>query len=341
MGEERRFRPCCPNPFGCIGEDGCCSQPFTTPFSIEYSTSKIRDCSWNKCGFQDPNGEPCDKTYYQTETNVFTYQNGSVETTIRNRSLNEDGICITTRDIDCDSFNNLGCSGIGTGVTTYSNPVENPVCLDLEGGYAPYRYQGPNFTYWQDPCFTQPYPTHNSDGTFSEEDYPSAWAFTTQSVNFDLTSNICSFGFNEQSIQSNVRYRVGHHTQATCYLKIWLRVSTQKLKPVQSPDPFQPCCFNLVADGEPTREYVIYEWVGSGRPCFDESAVKQEDGTYDFQSCESVIYSPEYELVSGENEVKTVSIHKWSFIPDYEPNEFVDGEQGNKPNGFPQWPYFE
>jgi hypothetical protein len=319
----------------------CCEVvPIEVPLFIDRIGLNVRDCVWDECGFLDPEREKCDETYYATETtvrvfNVGTDPSGDVETVTKTASRDEFGICNTTTDVDCQINEYEGrlpfgpsCAGLYTSTTTFTNPLTvNPVqapyydeelggfvgygpCEEASEEYPPYRYRGPNFTYWQDPCFTQPYPTHNSDGTFSEEDYPPRWSFGTTAVNFDLTSNLCYFGFNQTSRKTNIQYRLRHHPTSTCYLKVWLRVSTQAQElvganPATTGDP--DCCKVLVSSGDPVREIIIYEWEASEEECVQG------------ESCDNFIYSPNYELIAGMNEVKTVSVYKYSAIRGYEP----------------------
>ena len=365
MSEERKFRPCCPNPFGCNGEDGCCTEPFTFAPTLEIRASRTKECEWDTCGFLDPSlGDGpfrigCDKTYYSTQVTVSNYLNGSVETTTRNTFRDEYGLCKTSINVDCVRASDfIGCNGLSTSTTTYSNPITNPVLTpyyDEELGgfvgygpceppetpppYPPYRYQGGG-SFWQDSCNTIPYPENNDP----------SWVFTTAAVNYDLTSNLCAFGFNARAETINLQYRIRHHAQGTCYLKVWIAISTQKYEKVVTDPEVYPCCESLQAIVPPTRQLVTYEWEGSGRPCYQE--IIREDGSIDFTSCESEIFGTDFEEVTAdENEVKTVRIWKWSFVKGYEPNNpdppqeikemYGNSYQGRYPNGFPIWPIYE
>lgn len=307
----------------------CCDiTPPVVPIFIDRIGLNVRDCIWDTCGFQDEEREKCDKTYYAIKTEVRVFNVGSdpsgdIETTTRTASRDEFGICRTTTDVDCQINEYEGrlpfgpsCAGLNTLTTTFSNQLINPVqegyydeelggwvgygpCEEVSEDYPPYRFQGPNFTYWQDPCLTQPYP-----------DSEPRWSFTDTAVNFDLTTNLCYFGFNQDSRKTNIRYRLRHHPTSTCYLKVWLRVSTQAQElvganPATTGDP--DCCKVLVSSGDPVREIITYEWEASEEECVQG------------QLCDDFIYSPNYELIAGINEVKTVSVYKYSAIRGYEP----------------------
>lgn len=331
--QERKFRNC-----------DCCSEPFGTPIAIEY-VSVTKECETDTCGYQDPDKEACDKTYYRQKVTVNTYT-GGVETVTQNAARNEEGSCISTTVVNCvpndpnDPFPQLACAGTYTSVTTFSDPITSPVisgisvgnlydpCGDVEIGsnYPPYRYIDSNFDWKTDLCLTQDWPYYDESGYHSTQNGQN---FHNAAVSYNLLSNLCPFAFEAYKRLTNVKFRLRHYATATCYLKVWLRVRKQSQTLVQRSG--FPCCYDLVDDGPPTEEIVEYVWQGSGRPCY-----QFDDKLY--TDCSNVVYSPNYflELEEDENAVKTVGILKWSYLPDYEPNtpdEF--GDQGEKTNGFP------
>lgn len=304
--------------------------PPEIPIFIDRIGLNVRDCVWDTCGLQDPEREKCDRTYYARRVDVSVFNVGSdpsgdIQTVTRVAARDEDLICRTTTDIDCQINEYEGrlpfgpsCAGFSTTTTTFSEPLTvQPVqqayydpetesffgygpCNEVSDPYPPYRYQGPNFTYWQDPCFTVPYP----------EEYLPRWSFSDAAVNIALASNLCYFGFNATDRKTNIQYRLRHHPTTTCYLKVWLRIRTQAQElvganPATTGDP--DCCKVLVPDGDPTTEITTYEWEAVGGTC--------NQGTL----CGDFIYSPNYELIAEMNEVKTVSVYKYSQIKGYEP----------------------
>lgn len=108
------------------------------------------------------------------------------------------------------------------------------------------------------------------------------------------------------------KYRVEHAPSATCYLKVWIKRTTETENGTTE-DTDQP-----------------YEWKGSGYPCYaDESKI--------YTACENIIYGqPSGTISASKGSSISVSILKYSFLEDYEPNDpDENGDQGCKPNGFP------
>lgn len=108
------------------------------------------------------------------------------------------------------------------------------------------------------------------------------------------------------------KYRVEHAPSATCYLKVWIKKTTE------------------TESGTTEDTAPPYEWRGSGYPCYaDESKI--------YTACENIIYGqPSGTISASRGQSISVSILKYSFLEDYEPNDpDENGDQGCKPNGFP------
>lgn len=111
--------------------------------------------------------------------------------------------------------------------------------------------------------------------------------------------------------RQKIKYRFKFNAPGTCYLKVWVRVTT------------------TLYEGEdaPTYEDVEYEWQGSGTPCLP-------DKTKPFYSDENIVYSEPIEIpVPDIKSSISVSLLKYSYIKGYEPD--ITDPDNKQPNGFP------
>jgi hypothetical protein len=326
--------------FECSGEGGK-QASFSSKTSYQYNedctvTESLPECS----GTSSNSNSSCSMTYFYdaaengcvwegTEVDeegdtyeVFGYGSGCCESTIGLPST-------TTLTITQDPEPNC------TITVTYSGENEQGSCSPEQ--LPPY----PAFTECTPEGEEPPEPPELEEGQGRGLLESTAYKFTNP---------------NNPAIKSEkrIKYRIAHSPTGTCYFKMWVRKVILQYKwedcdtgfagnPPRTPAwdidcDENPCTTRWSTDGDPTVEDVeTYEWEGNGYPCF-------EDDTKLFSACENIIYSPEKEIIAGENQEVVIEA-KWSLIKDYEPNwpdengesrlAGFGGCQGCKPNGFP------
>jgi hypothetical protein len=107
-----------------------------------------------------------------------------------------------------------------------------------------------------------------------------------------------------------LQYRFAHPPILTCYLKVWIEIRTipeEGEESVEIPEP--------------------YEWIGSGSPCWENSALPAD-------APENVIYSTPVEVLApAANGRIQVTQLKYTFLEDYEPD--ISDPLNPQPSGFP------
>lgn len=120
--------------------------------------------------------------------------------------------------------------------------------------------------------------------------------------------------------EKKFKYRITHAPTGTCYLKVWLRKTTEISADAEAEPPIEA---SITHDDE----FEQYEWSGTGNPCLTvELAAVDSD--------ENKIIGEEAEILTPtENSEITISILKFSCVEGYEPD--ISDEENPQPNGYP------
>jgi hypothetical protein len=128
-----------------------------------------------------------------------------------------------------------------------------------------------------------------------------------------------------QKTERKIKWRLVHPPTGTCYLKVWVRMTFTPVAPPDPPvtDPPTP----PTPRTPPTITEEIYEWSGTGNPCF---TIPLEPVT----AVGNIIHGAATEIGVPESNGETaVEILKFSCVEGYEPN--IDDPDNKQPNGFP------
>lgn len=125
--------------------------------------------------------------------------------------------------------------------------------------------------------------------------------------------------------KSKSQYRLKHPPTITCYLKVWVRLTTAES--VTNAEALEP-----PAEGSYTFVDSTYEWRGTTSPCLTE---KMKPVNAD----ENLIVGDPVEVQPPEATENGKAVHirilKWTLVEGYEPD--VSDPDNPQPNGFPDW----
>jgi hypothetical protein len=188
-------------------------------------------------------------------------------------------------------------------VVEYSGPIE-PTCAFPEYGPWPGEDEDPELP---------PLEPGQSRGSY-------ATGFSVASHDQDSNGN---------SIKQQMQFRIRHHPTGTCYLKVWFRKTTT----VEGDPGADPPVPEEVTHDDSTT----YEWTGTGSPCFTDPLKPADDPANLIHGDPIEVEAPELGT-DGRAATVVVSILKFSYLPDYEPD--VSDPENPQPDGWPD-PFWE
>ena len=148
----------------------------------------------------------------------------------------------------------------------------------------------------------------------------SATGFSTASHQQDAFGN---------SIKQQTQFRITHHPTGTCFLKVWFRKTTT----VEGDPGAEPPVPEEVTHDDSTT----YEWTGTGNPCFTDPNKAVDDAANLIHGDPIEMPAPELGP-DGRAATVVVSVLKFSYLPDYEPD--VSDPENPQPSGWPD-PFWE
>jgi hypothetical protein len=272
------------------GACDCCIDPFFAvdpDFRCEpFFEQRFRDMSRNKCGIL------LDGVYYKETTQEFECS-----------YLEDDDDIVIVYTTTQTQTNTEG--------SNYFNPEETFLSdCDFESTF------DPPFGSWPNPCkisgAMQPVGSPTGTDVYSDEELKNNILSILQGASYfpsntEFDQNQPAQGWyianNFQGFATETEYRISHRPIPSCYLKVWIAVMTYEWDE----------SFEFGALLNDTNE--IYTWQPDSNPCLPDPTRSVRDDA-------QIIKSPIYSIGPSQTNVGTFAfIRKYSFLPNYEPDD--------------------